>query len=416
MPELSWLPRNPPGDAVTNRSTRNLSLCLAASVALHFALVAELPGFSIQLDSQEMPLSAQLVELDPPSPPALPTPKPAVKQAVVPKRRPAPVAPPPSAVASPAPQPTVAPTPQTIVADAPESIVEPAAEPNSAAAAEEAEPAAALGEEAESAAAAREKAESIAAAGKTAAAAAAPEPSQSAAATEGPAATPDAEPPQPQTGTIRYEVYYGSDRFSIGRSVQTWLIDKTSYRLTSFSETTGLLGLFRPYQYAYVAEGRVEPEGLKPQAFTVRRGRDGERQATAHFNWASGELTFGTLGSPHTAPLNASSYDLLTLFYQLPRMGLTPGRLQVSVTTGTKFNTYLLEVGPEEMLQLPVGTLRTIPVRQVRRPGEESIAVWLAPEKRYLPVRIVFLDEQGEMSAEQIATRIAVGTLAADGH
>jgi hypothetical protein len=193
------------------------------------------------------------------------------------------------------------------------------------------------------------------------------------------------------------------------------MIDKSSYRLTSFSETTGLLGLFRPYQYAYVAEGRVEPEGLKPEAFTVRRGRNGGRQATAQFDWASGELTFGTLGSPHTAPLNASSYDLLTLFYQLPRLGLAPGQLQVSVTTGTKFNTYLLEVGPEEVLQLPIGTVRAIPVRQVRKPGEESIAVWLAPEKRYLPVRLVFLDEQGEMSAEQIATRIEVGTLAADG-
>jgi hypothetical protein len=30
-------------------------------------------------------------------------------------------------------------------------------------------------------------------------------------------------------------------------------------------------------------------------------------------------------------------------------------------------------------------------------------------------VRIVFLDDRGDMAAEQIATQIAVGTLAADG-
>src|SRR5690606_32274356 len=112
-----------------------------------------------------------------------------------------------------------------------------------------------------------------------------------------------------------------------------------------------------------------------PEAFTVRRGRDGERQATAFFDWTSGELTYGRLGSTRKAALNRTSYDLLTLFYQLPRLALSPGRLEVSVTTGTKFNTYQLEVSPEEMLELPIGTVRVIPVRQVRQPGQESIAV-----------------------------------------
>ena len=85
------------------------------------------------------------------------------------------------------------------------------------------------------------------------------------------------------------------------------------------------------------------------------------------------------------------------------------------MTTGTKFRSYALEIGAEEMLELPIGTLRAIPVRQVRRPGEESIEVWLAPEKHYLPVRICFLDEDGKMSVEQVATQIAFGAVAADG-
>jgi hypothetical protein len=89
--------------------------------------------------------------------------------------------------------------------------------------------------------------------------------------------------------------------------------------------------------------------------------------------------------------------------------------VQVSITTGTRFATYQLDVGAEEMLELPIGTLRTIPVKQVRRPGEESIEVWLAPEQRHLPVRIRFLDEEGQLMVEQLATRIAVGTVAADG-
>jgi hypothetical protein len=359
-----------------------LSVCLAASALLHVALVAELPGFSLRLDGLQPALNAEIVALDLPAPAKLPPPRPAaqtVPKAAAAPAKPAPSPAPPALIASPAPAPA-----DDILPAAPEEV---AADPTDTPAPPE-------------------PAQSTVAAPEVPAA-----PEETAA----PVAEAPAPEPQPQTGTIRYEVYYGPDRFSIGRSVQTWSIDKTSYRLTSFSETTGLLGLFRPYQYAYVAEGRVEPGGLKPEAFTVRRGRDGERQATAFFDWESGELTFGKLGAPRKAPLSPGSYDLLTLFYQLPRLELAPGRLHVSVTTGTKFNAYDLEVGAEEMLELPIGTLRTIPVRQVRKPGEESVAIWLAPEKRYLPVRIVFLDERGEMTVEQIATQIAVGTLAADG-
>jgi hypothetical protein len=221
-------------------------------------------------------------------------------------------------------------------------------------------------------------------------------------------------PAAAQTGSIRYEVYYGSDRFSVGRSVQTWSIEEKSYRLTSFSETTGLVGLFKPYQYAYVAEGRVEPDGFRPESFSVRRGRDGERQAAARFDWDNRRLTYGTRGSQKSAALNGRSYDLLTLFYQLARMPLAPGRLEFSVTTGTKYNRYTLEVGVEQPLELPIGTLRAVPIKQVREPGEESMEVWLAPEQRNLPVLIRFFDRDGKLSAEQVATQIAIDALAAD--
>ena len=48
-----------------------------------------------------------------------------------------------------------------------------------------------------------------------------------------------------------------------------------------------------------------------------------------------------------------------------------------------------------------------LPVRQLRKPGQESIELWLAPERRYLPVRIRFLDRNGEISGEQLAADIA---------
>jgi len=358
----------------SSRSARVFWLCLAASVALHYLFVAELPNLALYRETPEPVLHARLLAPPPVAAvrPSAPAPKPKPKPKPKPRQTPVPAA------ATSGPQEPLASGPAW-------SDEEPATSAES----------------------------------ETPQAEAAP-PTPDVAAT--PEATPTPEPaaaeasaetaPTVDKGTIRYEVYYGSDRFSVGRSIQTWSIEQKSYRITSFSETTGLVGLFKPYQYAYVAEGRVEPEGLRPESFQVRRGREGRRQASARFDWENRQLTYGSRGAEHSAPLNARSYDLLTLFYQLARMPLTPGRLQFSVTTGTKFERYTLEVGAEQSLELPLGTLRAIPLKQLRTPGEESVEVWLAPEQRYLPVLIRFFDRDGKLSAEQVATQIAMDTVA----
>jgi hypothetical protein len=377
-------------ETVSIRSKRVFWLCVAVSLALHLAVLAGLPGLRLKSEPEPPVLQARLVA-PAPSPAAKPAPAPkppAAEKRAAARRQPQPEPP--------------APAPQGAqVVTAPSAAAEAAFSAPS--------PGPAWTDEEPSSVAAEAETPAVEAAQSPAVpdvAAAEPEAVQK---TEQPAATVAR-----QSGSIRYEVYYGSDRFSVGRSVQTWSIEENSYRLTSFSETTGLVGLFKPYQYGYVAEGRVEPDGLRPESFSVSRGREGERQAGARFDWQNRRLTYGKRGSQHSAPLDGRSYDFLTLFYQLARMPLDPGRLNFSVTTGTKYNRYTLEVGTEEPLELPMGSLRAIPIKQVRIPGEESMEVWLAPEIGYLPVLIRFFDRDGKLSAEQVATQIATDTVAGD--
>jgi hypothetical protein len=211
----------------------------------------------------------------------------------------------------------------------------------------------------------------------------------------------------PSSGEITYELFFGTDKFSIGRSVQTWSITDSTYRLSSFSETTGLVSLFKPYQYAYVSEGRVASGDLKPDTFSVRRGREGERQATARFDWERRELTFGPLAASRTLPLQDGTHDLLSFIYQLARKPIAPGRMQFILTTGTKVDTFVLEVGADEQLDLPLGPMRAIPVRQISAPGEERMELWLAYEAPRLPLRIRFFDRAGKMTVEQLANKIS---------
>jgi hypothetical protein len=92
--------------------------------------------------------------------------------------------------------------------------------------------------------------------------------------------------------------------------------------------------------------------------------------------------------------------------YQLALEPPAPGRSHVAVTNGSKLQVYELEVRAEEKIDTPLGVLRALPVRQVRREAAESIELWLATEYRHLPVRIRFYGRDGEPAGEQIVTAI----------
>lgn len=211
----------------------------------------------------------------------------------------------------------------------------------------------------------------------------------------------------PRSGSVSYELFLGDGRLHIGRTVQSWSIGERTYRLSSASETTGLAGFFRPYQLDYVSEGRVDAAGFHPESFSVRRGRNGSRQYAVRFDWGAKELTLGPVAAPRKVALPDGTLDVLSFIYQLRRAELAPGRFELHVTTGNRLEAYTVEIGAEEPIELPAGTVRALPVRQIRKPGQESMEIWLAPDRQYLPVRIRFFDRNGEISGEQLAADIA---------
>ena len=211
----------------------------------------------------------------------------------------------------------------------------------------------------------------------------------------------------PRNGEINYELYLGSNRFNVGRTVQSWTLNEDSYRVRSASETTGIAAMFARQSIEYISSGRLTAAGLRPEQFSNARERRGEKDAaTARFDWKSQTLTFGE--PPKNAPLAGNEQDLVSFMYQLGLMPLTPGRIVLPITNGWKFERYELEVGLEEALQTPFGDLRAVPVRQVRRANEESIELWLAPAYRWLPVRIRFFDREGQPAGEQLVSDIRV--------
>jgi len=188
-----------------------------------------------------------------------------------------------------------------------------------------------------------------------------------------------------------------------------WDTTDSTYRIRSQAETEGLADLFVSRRLSYTSEGRVTPTGLQPDALVVSRARRGRSDDfTARFNWAVSELTLGPPATARQVPLAAGTQDIVSFAYQLALLPLAPGRLDLIVTNGFKLETYEVEVGSEEILDTPLGKLRTVPLRQVRRPNKEGVEIWLALDYHRLPVRVRFLDREGRMSGEQLATSIRV--------
>jgi len=223
------------------------------------------------------------------------------------------------------------------------------------------------------------------------------------------AGAPDPEPARslPRKGTITFTLT--GEGFNVGRAVQSWVVAAGSYKLASDAETTGVVEVFRPQRLRWLSKGTVTRLGLRPESFLVSRTRRGQTEASeAQFNWKTGSLTYGPARERATAALPGDTQDIMSFIYQLALAPPAPGRYRLPITTGSKFETYEIEVRSEEDIETPLGTLRTLPIRQRQRPGTESIEIWLAAEYRYLPVKIRYFNRDGEPVGEQVASDIRV--------
>lgn len=213
----------------------------------------------------------------------------------------------------------------------------------------------------------------------------------------------------PRRGRISFTLLYGEDRTQVGTAVQSWEAGTNTYLIASEAETSGLVELFRPQRLRYVSQGRITPQGLRPESFVASRTRRGRSEAAqARFDWDAGNLSYGGTSESKSAALPAGAQDFVSFIFQFVLVPPAPGFYRVPITTGNRFAVYDIVVSGEERIETPLGSLRTLSVKQMPRAGEESIEISLAAEYRYLPVRIRHYDREGNYSGEQVANEIRI--------
>lgn len=177
--------------------------------------------------------------------------------------------------------------------------------------------------------------------------------------------------------------------------------DAREYRL---SESWQGRGLFRLLGTAHrKSRGEVSPEGLVPLEYSDERtGRTSER---ANFDWKAKTVTYQYKGAPTTIPLPANPRDRLQFLFQFAFKPPAGKQVALDVIDGRGISDQIYQLEGHERFKTAAGEFDALKLVR-RKDHNERAEIWLAADRDYLPVRILWITKDGDR-IDQVVTRIS---------
>ena len=213
--------------------------------------------------------------------------------------------------------------------------------------------------------------------------------------------------PMPLQAQISFTLYKGSGGLSVGKVVHNWRVRDQAYILTSITEATGIFSFVKSGKLVQTSQGKLGARGLEPVAYTIQRGQTDSTTETAQFDRTTHMLLINSGDNKRNVPLPEQAQDLLSFIYQLAVTAPQSGVVRMNITNARKLDQYDYQVIGEEILETPLGTLKTLRLSKVRTPNEDGVDIWLGVDYHYLPVKVKLTDKHGD-SVEQVANQITL--------
>jgi hypothetical protein len=212
-------------------------------------------------------------------------------------------------------------------------------------------------------------------------------------------------PSLPRHAQLTFAVNKGTGHFRVGEAIHTLEIDDGRYVLHAVTKTVGLVKLFKSFELTQNSSGSYSKYGLQPeQFFEERKERSGTQSITAEFDHAAQRAHFSHGGETVLPP---DTQDVLSIMYQFPPLQNVE-KAAVSVSNGKKIERYEFEIVTNEEIETAIGKLLTVRLSKLHAPNEEGLEIWLAREFRLFPVKIRFIEKNGEITGEAVITDIRV--------
>jgi Protein of unknown function (DUF3108) len=209
----------------------------------------------------------------------------------------------------------------------------------------------------------------------------------------------------PKHARLTFDVNKGTSQFRVGEVVHTLEIDNGHYILHAVTKTVGLAKLFKSYELIQDSSGSYNKNGLLPDRFFEERiEKPDVRRNSAKFDHAARRARFSHGGE---AVLPADTQDILSIMYQFPPL-TEAGKATVFVSNGKKIERYQFTIVTDEAIDTALGKLLTVHLSKLHSPDEEGLEIWLAREYHLFPVKIRYIEKNGEVSGEAVITDIRV--------
>ena len=210
--------------------------------------------------------------------------------------------------------------------------------------------------------------------------------------------------PFPKHLQLAFSVYNGSGGLITGEVHQQLDVRGDRYNLESVRQSAGLASLHDSKRIILNSRGRITETGLQPDIFEEQSVTRKDRQSMrVTFDRAAGKLLYSN-GSITALPENAQ--DALSFLYQLARLPMGVESFTLPVSDEEQLHQYQIEIGTREVLDTPMGKLRTLRLRQMHNDGDPYFEIWLGLEYRLLPVKFRRIDGSGAVTEEFLISSI----------
>lgn len=191
-----------------------------------------------------------------------------------------------------------------------------------------------------------------------------------------------------------YDVYRSGMKVArMQRSFSRLDDGKLMYR--SETNVIGLASMFRQDHIIEQSTWQFADSKVIPQLYEyVRTGSKRDRRISIKFDWQKNQITNSVDGSAWSMPTADGILDKLVYQYSI-MLDMQAGKSNLSykVADGGTEKLYVFEAVGEEVLDTPLGKLKTIKMVRLFADSDRQSIFWSAPELAYLPVKLENTDD-----------------------
>lgn len=185
---------------------------------------------------------------------------------------------------------------------------------------------------------------------------------------------------------------------------ESYVLKGDAYSIESRTVTEGIVKLLRDETLVHTSAGRLGAHGLEPSVFERRQANDRSRDVRTTFDWANGVMRSEYRGESGEVDLPAGTQDRLSMMYQFMHM-VPRESVEVLMSNGRKVERYTYRLMEEARLKTPAGEFDTLRYeRVITEPKQGRAQVWLARDRHFFPVRVVFEDSKGARVDQLLVT------------